>query len=64
MAPQMIESIAVAQLVEHRESAARLRLRKQARTESREVRRQAAPCASASAGHSILSRLRLRAHAA
>lgn len=42
MAPQMIESIAVAQLTEHRASVERLRLRKQARAESRLVRRQAA----------------------
>jgi hypothetical protein len=63
MAPQMIESIAVAQLTEHRESVAWLRLRKQARAESRLVRRQAASAASAG-HHSILSRLHLRAHAA
>jgi hypothetical protein len=59
MAPQMIESIAIAQLTEHRASAERLRLRKQARAESRRAR-LAAPAAS----RSVRSRLPLRAHPA
>jgi hypothetical protein len=59
MAPQMIESIAVAQLTEHRASVERLRLRKQARAESRRARR-AAPAAS----RSVRSRLHLGAHPA
>jgi hypothetical protein len=63
MSQQMIESVAAAQLAERRESAARLRLRKQARAESRPVRRQAASAASAG-HHSILSRLHLRSHPA
>jgi hypothetical protein len=53
MSPQMIESIAVSQLTEHREAAERLRLRKQARSESRRVRQPAA-------GHSIWSRVHCR----
>jgi hypothetical protein len=57
MSPQMIESIAVSQLTEHREAAERLRLRKQARSESRRVRQPAA-------GHSIWSRVHLPAHPA
>jgi len=62
MSPLMIESIAVAQLTEHQETAARLRLRRQARAQSRGGRRAAGP--TASAGHSILSLLHLRAHPA
>jgi hypothetical protein len=53
MSPQMIESIAVSQLTEHREAAERLRLRKQARSESRRVRQPAATAATT--GHSIWS---------
>jgi hypothetical protein len=59
MAPQMIESIAVAQLAEHRASVERLRLRKQARAESRRARR-----AAATASRSVRSRLHLGAHPA
>jgi hypothetical protein len=62
MAPQMIESIAVVQLTEHRESAERLRLRRQARAEIHRVRQPAASVAGT--GHSIRSRLHLRTHPA
>jgi hypothetical protein len=61
MSPLTIESIAVAQLAEHREFAERLRLRRQARVESRREDWNAAPTTSAT--RSILSRLRLRAGA-
>jgi hypothetical protein len=62
MAPQMIESLAISQLTEHHETAARLRRGRQARTESRRVRHLATPAANT--GHSFRSRLHLWAHPA
>jgi hypothetical protein len=57
MSPLMIESIAVSQLTEQHERAARLRLCRQVRAESRRMHRPAAPAASES--HPIRSRLHL-----
>jgi hypothetical protein len=62
MSPLTIESIAVAQLAEHRESAARLRVRREARSGRRSARRAAAPGSSDS--RSMLSRLHLRSRRA
>ena len=63
MSPLMIERIAIVQLAEHRERAARLRQVRQVRGESRRARRSSDPSV-ASQDRAIRSRLRLPAHPA
>ena len=60
MSPLMIASIADSELVENRERAARLRLRRQVRAQSRREDGRVSPVASAS--QSIRSKLHVWAH--
>jgi len=63
MSPLMIESLANAQLAEHRERAARLRQVRQVLGQSRRARRASDPSA-VSKDRAIRARLRLPAHQA